>query len=181
MADTRFPPIETLVTRETVPELVPEAYSGLWHEIFKLPFIWETECVQSTANYSYDRTKDPYAIGILNTCLDENNEISSQRTGVARMTDPNNPGQLTVSFDENYTGTISVALQRIPISKAAPYWIHYTDYENYSLVGGPDRKFLWLLARKPSIPVSDMNYFGQLAAAYGYDISRVISRSDRYF
>lgn len=59
-------------------------------------------------------------------------------------------------------------------SAEGQYWIHYTDYENYSIVGGPDDKFLWILCRRKTIRPEDFTFLLDLVAQIGYRIKPLI-------
>jgi len=61
------------------------------------------------------------------------------------------------------------------VPKEGNYWILHVD-ENYqeAIVGTPDRKYLWLLARSPK--VFEQNYAALVARAnqLGFDTSRLL-------
>ena len=63
----------------------------------------------------------------------------------------------------------------IPVPKQGNYWVFYVD-EHYqeALVGTPDRKYLWLLARTPTIPQQKYTALLTRAEKLGFDISRII-------
>ena len=63
----------------------------------------------------------------------------------------------------------------IPVPKQGNYWVFYVD-ERYqtALVGTPDRKYLWLLARTPTIPQQKYTALLTRAEKLGFDISRII-------
>jgi apolipoprotein D and lipocalin family protein len=65
----------------------------------------------------------------------------------------------------------------IPVPKEGNYWILHVD-ENYqeAIVGTPDRKYLWLLARTPEIPENRRAALIQRAATLGFDVSRLVMR-----
>ena len=63
----------------------------------------------------------------------------------------------------------------IPVPKAGNYWIlHVDELYQEAIVGTPDRKHLWLLARTATI--SDERYTALVAKAeqLGFDVSRLI-------
>ena len=53
------------------------------------------------------------------------------------------------------------------------YWVHWTDYCNYALVGGSTDKYFWILSRKETIDKSDIPYLTKLVEKYGYDPCKV--------
>jgi apolipoprotein D and lipocalin family protein len=63
----------------------------------------------------------------------------------------------------------------IPVPKVGNYWIlHVDELYQEAIVGTPDRKHLWLLARASTI--SDERYTVLVARAekLGFDVSRLI-------
>jgi len=138
-------------------------YSGLWHEIFKIPFKWETGCTGSTADY---QVLEDGTISLENTCYLEDGK-SYSRSGFAvldkdQCTEENTVMQkLIIEFND---GKIS--------DGPAPYWIHYTDY-HFSVVGGPTEDFMWLLARKPEINNEDLIFFSNYVEKLGYNLDNV--------
>ncbi|MDD3267080.1 MAG: lipocalin family protein, partial [Burkholderiales bacterium] len=52
------------------------------------------------------------------------------------------------------------------------YWILYTDY-NYSLVGSPNHKYLWILSRTENPESADINKLLKIATQQGFDISQL--------
>ena len=56
-----------------------------------------------------------------------------------------------------------------------PYWIHWTDYSNYAIVGGPGNDYLWVLSRRQQIFNSEIPRLMKLVHCLGYDPSRLIS------
>ncbi len=54
------------------------------------------------------------------------------------------------------------------------YWILYVDNEyRYAVVGVPDRRYLWILSRTPTLPKSTYQQLVEIAQAQGYDVSRL--------
>ena len=54
------------------------------------------------------------------------------------------------------------------------YWIIGLD-ENYrwAVVGNPNRKYLWILARTPELPADQLERALQAARAQGYDLEQL--------
>jgi apolipoprotein D and lipocalin family protein len=55
------------------------------------------------------------------------------------------------------------------------YWIIdlAPDY-SYSVVGTPDRKYLWILSRKPQLDETIYQRIIEQTAARGFDVSRLV-------
>lgn len=143
----------------SVPALELGRYLGIWYEIGRLPLRFEDEgSTDVTAEYSLD---DDGTVRVDNRCIDEDGE-PAQAVGQG-IPDEDHPGRLQVTF-------LPEALRWIPFTKA-DYWVLRID-EGYAhaLVGTPDRKHLWLLARKPRIPDAVEKSFLDTAREQGYDL-----------
>jgi len=58
------------------------------------------------------------------------------------------------------------------------YWILYVDDRYHTaIVGSPDRKYLWILSRTPSLPAWQRESLLAKARQQGYDTSRLIWRT----
>jgi len=132
-------------------------YVGQWYEIARLPNWFERKCVGGvTATYS---ARPDGRIDVINECLSCSGKTLTAR-GVARVVDPPNNAKLKVTFFPPFSGD---------------YWILDLgpNYE-YSVVGDPNRKYLWILSRTPRM---DENLYRCLLgkmAAQGFDVSRMI-------
>jgi len=146
--------------KPTIASFDPQRYSGLWYEVARydtLPF--EKGCTRATAQY--DLQPDS-TIRVLNTCyvgdqVARDADGKERRdTGVARIADPKQPGKLKIRFD------------RFPYFEGN-YWIHWTDYDNYSIVGSDRSDFLWILSRRPVAPEADIPWIKMMVQKFGYD------------
>ena len=143
----------------TVKQLDLDKYSGVWYEIAKYPFHYETNC---------DRAKAIYTVGSDGQLLVENqcwlqDKMIRSRTATATIPNSNDPGKLKITFD---------GYPRDP--SPGNYWIHWTDY-NTAIVGGPSGEMLWWLSRKPSVKASDVEPMLKLIRSYGYDTDRLMA------
>lgn len=141
-----------------------ERYLGTWFEICRLPLKWEdAEAQDITATYSVEADGK---LRVENRCIDKNGE-PDRAVGVAIPQDTTN-AKLKVSFLPQY-------LRWVPFTEG-DYWVLAIapDY-SVALVGTPDRKHLWLLARDAS-PSSDIvdNYLA-VARAQGFDLDSLIT------
>lgn len=138
-------------------------YSGLWYEIGRLPLRWEdAEASDITANYTLE---DDGSVRVENRCIDKSG-TPTQAIGRATPV-PGKPGQLQVSFLPEF-------LRWIPFTKG-DYWVLKID-DAYTtvLVGTPDKKNLWLLAREPRIdPATEAAYLEE-ATRQGFDLEQWI-------
>ncbi len=134
---------------KTVADLKLPRYLGTWYEIARLPMRHEPEgCTDVSAHY---------------TLLD--GEIE-EATGEACAVD-NDSARLEVSF-------LPKGLRWLPFAKG-DYWVIQIapDY-SVSLVGSPDRKYLWLLAREPRLDATVQDHYLAAARLQGFDLSELI-------
>lgn len=127
------------------------AYMGKWYEIARLPMIWQTKECYGIAEYHLNQDG---TIGVFNKC----EYTPEQDTAVARVTDE--PFKLKIKFDQS------------PVE--SDYWIELTDYKTYSLVGSPNKEFMWILAREPYMTEYLLDILLTYASRIGYDTSRLI-------
>jgi apolipoprotein D and lipocalin family protein len=130
---------------EVVPTIDFSQYAGKWYEIARLPNSFEDQCVGDvTATYMLESDGK---IKVINECRVKNGKID-RAEGVARLADENGPrAKLKIRF--------APAIFSILPWVWGDYWILdlAPDY-SYAIVGEPDRKYLWILARTPKIDES---------------------------
>ncbi len=148
---------ETISPLQTVKSVDINRYSGKWYEIAKIPNRFQSHCIRNTsAEYSL---MPDNKIQVINRCEVKSGEID-QATGVARIVDSTTNAKLEVSF-VNFLG-----LQLF----WGDYWILYLD-DDYQivLVGTPERKYGWVLARTKTLNEKQWQAIGQSMQAQGYD------------
>lgn len=134
-------------------------YLGLWYEIGRLPLRYEDDTATDvTAQYSLN---DDGTIHVDNRCYDRFGE-PTQALGQAEP-DAEHAGRLRVTF-------LPAGMRWVPFTHA-DYWVLRIDAEyHYALVGTPNHKSLWLLAREPHIhPDVEDSYLTE-AARQGYEL-----------
>lgn len=142
----------------TVKNLDLERYSGFWYELMKIPFKWENNCEGSSAYYWLDLEGQFH---LKNTCYIDKNQ-KYDRTGIANVPDTADSGKLIIQFTDGG-----------PSDGPAPYWVHYTDYIHFALVGSPSGKFLWLLARDTKIHQVEVVNFSKFIKDLGYNLDDI--------
>ena len=147
-----------------VPRVDLNRYLGRWHEIRRLPLRWEDETATDiTANYSLTESG---TVLVDNRCFDGEGK-PTQSIGEAKPIDETN-SRLKVSFLPKF-------IRWIPFTEG-DYWILKLDPEyRLSLVGTPDRKHLWLLAREASAPEATVQEYLAEAKRQGFDLSDLIT------
>jgi len=140
---------------ETVAKVELDKYLGKWYEIAHLPFKYEDGATDITATYSL--LKDG-SIGVFNECLKEGKAKASK--GNAKVVDKATGAKLKVTF----------------------FWPFYGDYwilklgENYeySVVGTPNRKYLWILCRTPKMDQKLFFELTEFAKSKGFNTNNLI-------
>jgi apolipoprotein D and lipocalin family protein len=147
-----------------VPSVDLRRYLGRWYEICRLPLKWEDETATDiTANYSLNEAGN---IRVDNRCFDAKGK-PSQAIGEAVPVDGAN-SRLKVTFLPEY-------VRWLPFGRG-DYWILKLDPEyRTALVGSPDRKYLWLLSRAPSVEEGVLQDYLGAALSQGFRLSRLIT------
>lgn len=143
-------------------------YLGTWYEIARLPFEHEDPGARNvTAHYSLNEDGN---IRVVNSNVNEEGEVE-KAVGEATPIDATN-SKLKVSF-------LPEGLRWVPFAKG-DYWILRLDPDyTTSLVGTPDRKYLWLLSRTPVMQEDKRNDWLEFARSKGFDISKIIITPQR--
>lgn len=140
-------------------------YAGRWHEIARLPAPFQKDGESAIADY------DMNADGTLSVHNIAVRADGARRDikGSAKVLNPPANTKLAVRFDA-WFGPL------IPVPEEGNYWILYVD-ERYqeAIVGTPDRRFLWLLARTPQISNGRRAALVKKAEALGFDVSRLVN------
>ena len=131
-------------------------YLGKWFEIAKYPSFFETDCNGATAEYRWNEKSK--VVSVLNKCL-INYVPKREIRGFAWIPNESCPSKLKIRFENNMEGD---------------YWVLWTDYCNYSIVGSPNMEFLWILSRKPTIPCHKLECLFKKIRKFGYNVDRLI-------
>ena len=140
---------------KTVGHVELEKYLGKWYEIAKFPHGFENGCTDVTAEYSL---RDDGKISIVNSCTKDGHPKTAE--GIASIDDKESNAKLEVQFQWPFSGK---------------YWIIALapDY-SYAVVGHPNRKYLWILNRKPVMDSMTYNHLVLVAASRGFDIRKLV-------
>lgn len=147
----------------TVPQVDLARYVGRWYEIAAYPMFFQRRCIGDvTAQYAplYGNR-----ISVINRCQTEDGPIEAK--GEATTVEGSGNARLRVSFFWPFS---------------APYWIIGLDPDyRWAVIGHPDRKTLWILARQPTLGDADWQAARRLAEAQGYDLAglRVTRHTER--
>ena len=140
-------------------------YMGTWYEIARLPFRFEAQCVSDvTATYTL---LDDGNVAVVNRCRTKDGGISEAK-GLARRDSKDGPGtKLKVRFAPAWLSFLPFVWGDYWIIDLAP------DY-SHAAIGEPGRKYLWILARTPSIDETTLNDIRGRLEKNGYDLSQLI-------
>lgn len=130
-------------------------YVGKWYEIAAFPMYFQRQCIgDTTAEYTLRSDGD---IAVVNRCRTDGG--FDEATARAWAVDGTGNAQLKVSFFWPFR---------------ADYWIIGLDPDyRWAVVGNPNRKYLWVLARTPRLPKDELDRALQAAAAQGFDLARL--------
>ena len=135
-----------------------ERYLGRWYEIARLDHGFERGMSRVTAEY---RRRDDGGIDVVNRGYLADTQTWKQADGKAYFVQSPDIGYLKVSFFGPFYGSYVV------------FELDRQDYR-YALVAGPDRSYLWLLARSPTLDAATRERLVARAKAAGFDTQKLI-------
>ena len=135
-----------------------ERYLGTWYEIARLDHGFERGMSRVTAEY---RRRDDGGIDVVNRGYLADTQTWKQADGKAYFVQSPDIGYLKVSFFGPFYGSYVV------------FELDRQDYR-YALVDGPDRSYLWLLARSPTLDAATRERLVARAKAAGFDTQKLI-------
>ncbi len=133
-------------------------YLGTWYEVARLDHSFERGLDNITATYTLAENG---RVKVINKGRNQHSREWSQAVGKAYVVGKNGEGRLKVSFFGPFYGA---------------YNIIALDQQNYSysLVTGPDRSYLWILSRTPSLPEKTLDFLIDKANKLGYETDQLI-------
>jgi apolipoprotein D and lipocalin family protein len=135
-----------------------DRYLGKWHEIARLDHRFERGLSQVTAEYSM---REDGGVRVLNRGYDAAKGEWKQAEGRAYFNGDRSVGSLKVSFFRPFYGGYNI----IELDREGYSW---------SLVCGPDRSYLWILARTPELDPATLERLRARAAELGFDTEKLI-------
>lgn len=134
-----------------------DRYLGTWYEIARLPHSFEEGLTQVTATYSL---ADDGSVKVINRGFDSEDNKWDEAEGKALFVEDEQTAHLKVSFfGPFYASYVVIALDE--------------DYQ-YAMVTGPDRDYLWILSRNPSMQEDLLRSLVSKAEGLGYDTGKLI-------
>ncbi len=150
-ATDKMPPLKT------VDRVDLNRYLGRWHEIASFPQWFQKNCVASRATYTLRKDGD---IDVLNECQEKTLDGKlKDAKGKAWVIDSKSNAKLKVRFFWPFSGD---------------YWIIDLDPDyQYAVVGHPNRNYLWILNRTPTMDSAIYNQIIERLKKQNYDIDRL--------
>jgi apolipoprotein D and lipocalin family protein len=140
-------------------------YAGLWYEIARLPAPFQKADELATAEYSLN---DEGTIDLVNTAIKPDGSTRAV-TGTAVPVEDSRNAKLKVTIDNFFARLFGSP------PPYGNYWVLKLEPDyTIALVGSPDRKFLWLLARDPEIPESALDAYFDAAREAEYQIDDIL-------
>ena len=134
-----------------------QRYEGTWYEIARLDHFFERDMIDVTAHYS---AQENGTVTVLNRGFDTQKKEWKEAVGKAFFTGKTNQGSLKVSFfGPFYGGYHVIALD--------------PDYQ-WSMIAGPDRSYLWILAREKNLAPSVREKLIQQARSFQFPTENLI-------
>lgn len=148
---------------QVVPSVDLSRYTGKWYEIARLPNKFQQDCRgEVTATYSLVREG---RLKVVNEC--RKGRRVGRAEGEARLRAKDGPNsKLKVRFAPSWLSWLPFVWGDYWIIELAP------DY-SYSVVGTPDRKYLWVLSRTAEMEAGTYQRVIEKAAAEGFDVSKL--------
>ena len=135
-----------------------DRYLGTWYELARLDHRFERGLSDVTATY---RPRAAGGIEVINRGFDAEAGEWKEAKGKAFFLGDERIGMLKVSFFGPFYGGYNV----IALDQAGYAW---------SMVAGPDRDYLWILARSPDLDPSIVEGLIQQAGALGFPVDELI-------
>ncbi len=135
-----------------------DRYLGTWYEIARLDHSFERGMSRVTAQYSL---REDGGVRVINRgFLAEKNEWK-EAEGKAFFVDRSDRGFLKVSFFGPFYGS---------------YIVMDLDRENYqyALVSGPDKSYLWILSRTPTMDRTILERLIDIARTAGFETDKLL-------
>jgi len=135
-----------------------DRYLGVWYEIARLDHSFERGLNNVSATYT---PRKDGGIDVLNRGYNRKNGKWKEARGKAYFTGKTDEGRLKVSFFGPFYGAYNIiALDQ--------------EYYQYALVCGPDRSYLWILAREKLLDKTTLDELVKLAGRLGFNTEDLI-------
>lgn len=149
---------------ELVESLDLERYQGRWYEIARLPNRFQVQCSGDVmADYELLDTR---RVKVTNRCRREDDSWSEAEGVARRDSSDGREAALEVRFAPRW-------LSLLPFVWGEYRVMALDDGYRHALVGSDDRKYLWILARRPGLSQSVFDRLVENARRQGFDVDRL--------
>ncbi|EPR2262858.1 outer membrane lipoprotein Blc [Yersinia enterocolitica] len=132
-------------------------YLGTWYEIARLDHSFERGLNNVTANYS---PRDDGGVKVINRGYNAKKQQWQESIGKAYFIGSPQQASLKVSFFGPFYGGYNV--------------IDLDDEYQHALIAGPNREYLWILSRTPTIDNQTRDHLVSVAQHYGFPVEELI-------
>ncbi|MFQ6245377.1 outer membrane lipoprotein Blc [Yersinia enterocolitica] len=132
-------------------------YLGTWYEIARLDHSFERGLDNVTANYS---ARDDGGVKVINRGYNAKKQQWQESIGKAYFIGSPQQASLKVSFFGPFYGGYNV--------------IDLDDEYQHALIAGPNREYLWILSRTPTIDNQTRDRLVSVAKNYGFPVEELI-------
>lgn len=135
-----------------------DRYLGTWYEVARLDHRFERGLSQVTASYSL---RDEGGVQVVNRGFNAAKGEWKEAEGKAYFIDGPDVGRLKVSFFGPFYGAYNI------------FELDKDDYQ-YSMITGPNRSYLWILARQPELDPETLERLVAKASELGFATDELI-------
>jgi apolipoprotein D and lipocalin family protein len=135
-----------------------DRYLGTWYEVARLDHRFERGLSEVTADYSL---RDDGGVKVVNRGFNSESGTWKEAQGKGYFIDEPNVGRLKVSFFGPFYGAYNI----IEL---------YRDRYEYAMVIGPNRSYLWILARTPNLDQAPLDRLLARANELGFATDKLI-------
>ncbi len=150
---------------KTVERVDLKRYSGKWHQIALLPNRFQAQCLSdTTATYTLQADGK---IEVKNRCVIEGGKTEEVIGAVKPLSGDTTGAKLKVRFAPAWLAWLPQVWGN--------YWVIDLDPDyQYAAVSEPDRKFLWILSRTPTMDAAKYSALLARLSAMGFDTTKLV-------
>ena len=149
----------TAMPNKTVSNVDSKKFGGTWYSLYSIPTMFDKGSRQTTTHYTLN--KDGY-YDVVTTCIkNEQGDLRTVKSKIFRV-DGTTDGQMKAQFIWPFK---------------VDYWVVdlAPDY-SWAVVGHPDHKFLFIMARKPEMDPKLHEEIVARCKAMGYPVETLVSQ-----
>ncbi|WP_295794743.1 lipocalin family protein [Mucilaginibacter sp.] len=154
-----FLSLVTALPNKTVSYVDSKKFGGTWYSLYSIPTMFDKGSRQTTTHYTLN--KDGY-YDVVTTCIkNEKGDLHTVKSKIFRV-DGASDGQMKAQFLWPFK---------------VDYWVVELapDY-SWAVVGHPDHKFLFIMARKPEMDAKLHEEIVAKCKAMGYPVETLVSQ-----